>query len=229
MARLCPSSQFDCRGDVLFGERRDATAVDGGAIGEVEIADFRCNLQTDSAVAEHKGREVELDAEFMIFDGGDPAAAGAGLGNGNRDFATGQERGILSADGNHIRLSQNANQSVLTKGLNEILEGCRAISTDAEQGAGSAGDAANQGWRRASEGQGIENTCVVAKIRHAVGAAEVDAQVAFGGLGDFRKLHLKHDLLAAGNFHEVVDLPVGRGDFNDLLGNLSPRGRFHEG
>ena len=60
--------QLDFRLGAAGRQRRHAEARDADAVGEVERADFRLDLEVDQVVAEHGRREREADAEFLELD-----------------------------------------------------------------------------------------------------------------------------------------------------------------
>ena len=98
-----PVAQLDIRFGAPRRERRDPEALERDAVGEVERADLRPDLQSNH-VAGNRRLEVQPDAELLEDDR--HGVRRAALRNGNRELAAGEEAGFLAVVGNQVRLGQ---------------------------------------------------------------------------------------------------------------------------
>ena len=102
IANDCPSRSSTSVSARARRERRNPEAAQAHAVREVERADFGLDLQPDG-VSRDRRREVQSDAEFLEQD---RHGAGRALHDRDREFAAGQEAGLLTVVGNQVRLGE---------------------------------------------------------------------------------------------------------------------------
>src|SRR5207342_1868123 len=98
-------------------ERRDPESLERDAVGEVERADLRPDLQSNQ-IARNRRREVQPDAE-LLEDDRHGVVARAALHDWNRELTTGEEAGFLAVVGNEVRLGQTLEPATLFERLDD--------------------------------------------------------------------------------------------------------------
>ncbi len=109
----------------------------------VQFADVGMDAQTDSAIAQDDGREVQLHAIGLKLNG-DRSSAAAVLGNGIRELAARHEGGLLAAGGHEVGFRQRPEQTVLLQRIDEIRKGDGAEGAGAKYAGGIAEYAAGR-------------------------------------------------------------------------------------
>ena len=100
--------EFDFRIDFSGGNGRNFKSGERNGIGKIQGADFRSNLKPNGSARGDGRNEIKANAIFLEHDGNRAAAAArAALHHRIRIFASGEEAGLLSIGGDHIRLCQN--------------------------------------------------------------------------------------------------------------------------
>ena len=121
MASVCPSrsSTIVCRTALV--DRRDRSAVDGRAAGEIELAERRLDVQADSVVGQDVRQEGQIRAEILELDRHDRRAAGnrRALRHRERELTAGEESRGLAVEGEEVRLGEDLRQVVLPQGVDE--------------------------------------------------------------------------------------------------------------
>ena len=113
-------AEFDGGVGAAHGEGRDAdghVGVEhrGDAVRLVELADFRADVQADSAGRDHGGHEGQADAVLLEVDR-DGVVAG---GDRDGELAADQEAGRLAAHGDQVGLRQHVDQLVLAERVDD--------------------------------------------------------------------------------------------------------------
>ena len=98
---------------------RNPLSDDG--VGEVERADFGPHLEVH-AVAVHRRREVQADAELLEHDA-DGHVGARPCAIGNRKLAAGEEARFLAAFGDEVRLGQALEQALGLQRLDQRRRG----------------------------------------------------------------------------------------------------------
>src|SRR5207248_635475 len=94
--------QLDRGVGAAHDQARNLRTGDVDDVGGIELTDFRLDLQVDHAVAEHRGREREPDAEFLEDDR-DLAERARYR---KRKFTAGQKARGVAGERDEVRLRQ---------------------------------------------------------------------------------------------------------------------------
>src|SRR4051812_12857067 len=120
--------------DALRVPTRNVGAVDGGTERGVEAADFRFDLQMNSAIAKYDRQEIQSCAEFLELHA-DLAEAGR---DRDRLLAAGQEAGRAAAQRDQAGLRQELDDVLVAEGLEEAEEALLVVDQAQEKVARTA-------------------------------------------------------------------------------------------
>ena len=121
MANVWPSASSTQVSTLRSREAWHGVTVQIHRVCVIQFAHFRSHFQADPAVTEDDGNEVQTNPVVTVFDRRRDTA-GAALWHWDRIFTTSQEAGSLPADRDEIRLGEDAEKIVLTKGVDEHVD-----------------------------------------------------------------------------------------------------------
>ena len=85
-------------------------------IREIKLADFGFYLQVDDAARQHDRTKLELNTEFLAFDGHSVPQSAVVRCDGNGKFSAGKKPRLVSRQSDKVGLRQRAHNPLLFKG-----------------------------------------------------------------------------------------------------------------
>src|SRR6185312_15332296 len=166
-------------------------------------------MEADLAISQRHRHEVQSNAVRLVFDRDGGSTGAIILWNRIGKFAASQEISFFAAQNREIRLGQDAQKIILPHRCEEDFEGRVAgyeVSELRDVGTGcwNREDGSTGAWSSSnSDGCNLPDDASAEFIAQGIGHAPVHAKSIDGVLGYLGEAHLKHDLLAAANIHEV--------------------------